>query len=120
MYKLTGFNTVLENGLVVSVQYHDTAYSTRDDDGKLASVEMACWRKVATGERVDVWLTYDVWSIEGNDCGVAAYVPVDNVMHMIDTATQLGADDVDMLHAKRELREAEYNIQETEQSLALT
>ena len=107
MYKLNGFRTELDNGLMVSVQYHDTAYSARDDDGKLTSVEMACWRIMESGVRIDVWLTYDVWKIEGNDCGVAAYVPVNDVMHMIDTATQLGADDVDMLHAKRE--EAEYN-----------
>ena len=120
-----GFTTDLANGLTVSVQWHDGAYATRDDDGKLISVEMACW-KTGKGKPVagDIrWLTRDVWA---EDCcpydDVIGHVPVMDSMRMIDAASQISTRYVDVLatlketaNMKREADELKQEIEELKQ-----
>jgi len=98
-----GFTTDLDNGLTVSVQYHDCAYATRDDDDKLVSVEMACWTtRKRPGEMKDnrlsgQWLSRDVWPDDCIQDDVLGHLPVDKVMHMMDQAQQLLSWQVDAL-----------------------
>jgi len=93
-----GFTTDLHNGLTVSVQFHDGAYSNRDDDGVLQSVEIACWK---TGDP-DMWLTRDVWSDDCKYDDVIGHISVDNVMDFMDRAVQLPTDYVSLLAVQRE------------------
>jgi len=98
-----GFTTDLDNGLTVSVQFHDGAYATRDDDDKLVSVEMACWTtSKGPGEMKDnrlsaQWLSRDVWPDDCTRNDVLGYVHVDKVMHMMDQAAQMSSKYVDAL-----------------------
>ena len=120
-----GFTTDLANGLTVSVQWHDGAYATRDDDGKLISVEMACWKtgKVKPVSGDILWLTSDVWA---EACcpydDVIGHVPVMDSMRMIDAASQISTRYVDVLatlketaNMKREADELKQEIEELKQ-----
>ena len=104
-----GFTTDLANGLTVSVQWHDGAYATRDDDGNLVSVEMACWTTTKSTESSQgwvesggEWLTRDVWPEDCFDDDVVGYVPVMASMRMMDTAAQLPTDYVSLLATLKE------------------
>ena len=92
-----GFTTELKNGLTVSVQFHDGALGLRDDDGKLVNVEMACWKT----DKDKLWLSSDVWPEECQSADVVGYVHVNEVMHLIDAATQMSARYVDVLANQR-------------------
>jgi hypothetical protein len=116
-----GFTTDLANGLTVSVQWHDCAYATRDDDGKLISVEMACWK---TGEDQSgphggiLWLTSDVWA---EDClpyeDVMGHVPVMDSMRMMDRAVQLPMDYVSLCAKQKETANRKQEAEDLKQEI---
>ena len=113
-----GFTTDLHNGLTVSVQFHDGAYSNRDDDGVLQSVEIACWK---TGDP-DMWLTRDVWADDCSYDDVVGHISVDRVMDFMDRAVQLPTDYVSLLatqrktaNMKREAEELQEEIEDLKQ-----
>ena len=127
-----GFNTDLDNGLTVSVQFHDGVYARRDDDGKLLTVEMACWTTTKSTQMWTnappveiVWLTGDVWGLGNRHLAsddVMGHVPVEDVMHMIDAASQISTRYVDVLaplketaNMKREAAELKQEIEELKQ-----
>lgn len=91
---LAGFSTNLPNGLTVSVQWHNRAYSKRDGkNGKIRSVEIACWvtDKQVNGFSRGEWMTRRVWPNEVRRDrefidDVVGYVSVADVIQFIDDA----------------------------------
>ena len=107
MYLHHGFTTDFDNGLTVSVQFNAPH---RDEDGKLVTVEMACWKTgkgPGDGEKTHgiLWLTRDVWPENwSDDCSyddIVGYVPVDRVMDFMDRAVQLPTDYISLLAVQK-------------------
>ena len=116
-----GFTTDLANGLTVSVQWHDCAYATRDDDGKLISVEMACWKtgSMEGSSGAIQWLTCDVWADECRDStsDVVGFVTVMDSMRMMDRAAQLPMDYVSLCAEQKETANRKQEAEELKQEI---
>ena len=128
-----GFTTELQNGLTVSVQWHDLASAMRDEDDKLITVEIACWKtdqtrtysievedanwtdEIKDAFRARAWLTQDVWPEDGYSEDMLTYVPVVRIMDMIDSATQLPNNYVNLLHTQRAKNQVVRKINELKQ-----
>ena len=103
MYLHHGFTTDFDNGLTVSVQFNAPH---RDEDGKLVTVEMACWKTgkgPGDGEKTHgiLWLTRDIWSDDCSYDDIVGYVPVDRVMDFMDSAVQLPTDYISLLAVQK-------------------
>ena len=84
----SGFTTDLPNGLTVSVQWHRGAYSNRDANGDIVSVEIACW----VTDKSEEWMTRRVLPNHVRNDDVIGHVSVADVIKFIDEAQKYSAD----------------------------
>jgi len=75
----------LHNGLTVSVVWHELAYSEKDAEGKVLSVEMACFDTHSDDEMEMVWRTREVWDGAGGS-DVLMNVPQERVLELVTEA----------------------------------
>ena len=73
----------LHNGLTVSVVWHELAYSEKDAEGNVLSVEMACF-DTHTDEMT--FRTREVWDCARRSSDVISSVPMGRVLKLITEA----------------------------------
>ena len=77
----------LHNGLTVSVVWHELAYSEKDAEGNVLSVEMACFDTHSDDEMEMVWRTREVWDGAGGD-DVLSRVPQEREVELVNQAEE--------------------------------